>query len=109
MDVLALLRHHEPVIKKQFGGATIGIFGAFIRGGEQPDCDGDVLVTFRKGHKTFDNYLGCTFNPEDLFGRKVDLVMKGTIKKRLKPSIPGDVVYAQDITPFPRSHQGTFR
>ena len=29
MDVLALLREHEPEIKKRFGVATIGIFGSF--------------------------------------------------------------------------------
>lgn len=94
MDALALLRQHEPAIKKQFGVATIGIFGSFIRGEEQPDSDVDVLVTFRKGQKTFDNYMGCKFYLEDLFRRKVDLVMKGTIKKRLKPYILGEVVYA---------------
>jgi predicted nucleotidyltransferase len=49
MDALALLRHHEPAIKKQSGVATIGIFGAFIRGKEQPDSDVDVLVTFQEG------------------------------------------------------------
>jgi predicted nucleotidyltransferase len=40
--------------------------------------------------------MGCKFYREDLFMRNVDLVMKGTIRKRLKPSILGDVVYAQD-------------
>ena len=73
---------------------TIGIFGSFIRGEERPDSDVDVLVTFRKGEETFDNYMDCKFYLEDLFGRKVDLVMNGAIKKRLKPSILGEVVYA---------------
>jgi hypothetical protein len=94
MDALALLRKHEPDIKKRFGVAKIGIFGSFIRGEERPESDVDVLVTFRNGEKTFDNYMGCKFYLEDLFGRKVDLVMKGSIKKRLKPYILGEVVYA---------------
>jgi uncharacterized protein len=94
MDVLALLRQHETVIKKQFGVAKIGIFGSFVRGEERPESDVDVLITFRKGEKTFDNYMKCKFYLEDLFERKVDLVMKGTIKKRLKPYILGEVVYA---------------
>ncbi|MFA4849851.1 MAG: nucleotidyltransferase family protein [Methanoregula sp.] len=94
MDALALLRKHEPVIKKRFGVSKIGIFGSFVRGEERPDSDVDVLVTFRTGEKTFDNYMGCKFYLEDLFGRKVDLVMKGSIKKRLKPYILGEVVYA---------------
>jgi len=94
MDALALLRQHEPEIKRKFGVAKIGIFGSFVRGEERPDSDVDVLVTFRKNEKTFDNYMDCKFYLEDIFGRKVDLVMKGAIKKRLKPYILSEVVYA---------------
>ena len=94
MDALALLRQHEPVIKKRFGVAKIGIFGSYARGEERPDSDVDVLVTFKKGQKTFDHYMNCKFYLEDLFGRKVDLVMKGAIKKRLKEYILREVVYA---------------
>ena len=94
MDTIALLREHEPELKKRFGVAKIGIFGSFVRGEQRPESDVDVLVTFRKGEKTFDHYMDCKFYLEDLFGRKVDLVMKGTIKKRLKPYILGEVVYA---------------
>jgi predicted nucleotidyltransferase len=94
MDAIALLRQHEPVIKKRFGVAQIGIFGSFIRGEERPDSDVDVLVAFRKGEKTFDNYMDCKFYLEDLFGKKVDLVMREAIKKRLKKPILSEVVYA---------------
>jgi len=94
MDVLSLLRKHEPELKERFGVAKIGIFGSFARGEERPESDVDVLVTFRKGEETFDNYMDCKFYLEDLFGRKVDLVMNGAIKKRLKPYILGEVVYA---------------
>ena len=94
MDVLALLRQTLPDLKKLFSVAKIGIFGSYIRGEERPDSDVDVLVLFRKGEETFDNYMDCKFYLEDLFGCKVDLVMKGAIKKRLKPYIIREVVYA---------------
>jgi len=94
MDALVLLRQHEPELKKRFGVLKIGIFGSFIRGEERPESDVDVLVTFRTGEETFDNYMDCKFYLEDLFGRKVDLVMNGAIKKRLKPYILSEVVYA---------------
>lgn len=94
MEPLALLREHEPEIKKRFGVAKIGIFGSYVRGEERPESDVDVLVTFRRGEETFDNYMDCKFYLEDLFGRKVDLVMKNALKKRLKPIILGEVVYA---------------
>jgi predicted nucleotidyltransferase len=94
MDALALLREHEPILKKRFGVAKIGIFGSFVRGEERPESDVDVLVTFRKGEETFDHYMDCKFYLEDLFGRNVDLVMKGAIKPRLREYILGEVVYA---------------
>ena len=94
MDVLALLRKHEPEIKKRFGVARIGIFGSFVRGEERQDSDVDVLVSFRKGEETFDNYMDCKFYLEEIFGRNVDLIMNGAIKKRLRPYILGEVVYA---------------
>lgn len=94
MDPLVLLRKHEPELKKKFGVAKIGIFGSFARGEERPDSDIDVIVVFRKGEKTFDHYMDCRFYLEDLFGRKVDLVMKGAIKKRLRPAILREAIYA---------------
>jgi hypothetical protein len=38
--------------------------------------------------------MDCKFYLEDLFERKVDLVMKGAIKPRLREYILGEVVYA---------------
>ncbi len=94
MDVLALLRLHEKTLKEQFGVAKIGIFGSFARGGERPESDVDVLVVFQKGQKTFNHYMDCKFYLEDLFGRKVDLVMREVIKKQLKKPILNEVIYA---------------
>jgi len=94
MDALGLLRKHESIVKERFGVAEIGIFGSFIRGEGRPESDVDVLVTFQEGQETFDHYMDCKFYLEELFGRKVDLVMKGAIKKRLREYILGEVVYA---------------
>jgi hypothetical protein len=94
MDALALLREHEPELKKRFGVAKIGIFGSFVRGEERPDSDVDVLVTFHKGEKTFDNYMGTKFYLEDLFRRKVDLVTDAALKPLIREPILRDVIYA---------------
>jgi len=72
----------------------IGVFGSFVRGEEKAESDVDVLVEFREGQKTFDHYIDLKFYLEDLFGRKVDLVMKGAIKRRLREPILSEVVYA---------------
>lgn len=91
---LSLLRLHEQEIKERFGVERIGIFGSFVRGEERPESDVDVLVEFREGEKTFDHYMDLKFYLEDIFGRKVDLVMKGAIKPRLREPILSEVVYA---------------
>ena len=97
-----MLRQLEPILKKRFGVPKIGIFGSFIRGEERTDSDVDVLVMFRKGQKTFENYMGCKFYLEDLFDRRVDLVLENTIKTRYKPYILNEIVYAQNLDPVPR-------
>ena len=98
---LSLLRQHEQEIRERFGVERIGIFGSFVRGEEKPESDVDVLVEFRDGEETFDHYMDLKFYLEDLFGRKVDLVMKDAIKRRLKEPILSEVVYTSDGPPVP--------
>jgi len=93
MNVLALLRQHEPELKRQFGVEKIGIFGSYARGEEREDSDVDVLVIFQKNKKTFDNFMGTRFYLEDLFHRKVDLVTDTALKPLIRYSILQDVVY----------------
>jgi uncharacterized protein len=94
MNVLTLLRQHETILEERFGVKRIGIFGSFVRGEERPDSDVDVLVVFQKDEETFDHYMDCKFYLEDLFDRKVDLVIEDTIKNRLKEPILSEVIYA---------------
>lgn len=94
MDALALLREHEPELKRRFGVAKIGIFGSFARREERPESDVDILVTFHDGKKTFDNFMGTKFYLEDLFKRKVDLVTDAALKPLIRDPILQEVVYA---------------
>jgi hypothetical protein len=41
MDALALLREHEPELKKRIGDAKIGIFGSFVRGNAEEERPND--------------------------------------------------------------------
>ena len=94
MNVLTLLRQHESILEERFGVKRIGIFGSFVRGEERSESDVDVLVVFQKDEETFDHYMDCKFYLEDLFDRKVDLVIEDTIKNRLKEPILSEVIYA---------------
>lgn len=56
MNAIEILKKHEDVIKQKYGVKKIGVFGSFARGEERPASDVDVLVEFKEGCKTFDNY-----------------------------------------------------
>ena len=94
MDPLALLRIHEPELNQRFGVEKIGIFGSFVHGNEREDSDVDVLVTFEKGKKTFDNFMGIKYYLEEIFHRKVDLVTEEALKPLIRDPILKEVMYA---------------
>ena len=87
------LKEHLPEIKSRFKVKEIGIFGSHIKGKAKKKSDIDILVEFEEGFKTFDNYMKLRFYLEDLFARKVDLVLKSALKEELKPYILSEVVY----------------
>lgn len=79
---------------RRYGVKRIGLFGSYVRNEQKTESDLDVLVEFQKGKKTFDNYMELKFFLEDLFKRKVDLVITEAIKPDLKPYILESVKYA---------------
>jgi len=93
MKPLSLLKYHEQEIRERFGVEQIGVFGSFVRGEERPESDVDILVKFRDGEETFHHYMDLKFFLEDLFGRKVDLVIHDTLKPRLREPVLREVVY----------------
>jgi predicted nucleotidyltransferase len=94
MNPLALLRKKEKYLRQHYSVTRIGIFGSFVRGEERPESDVDILVEFKEGQETFDNYVDLKFYLEDLFQRKVDLVISDTLKPRLRDPVLTEVVYA---------------
>jgi predicted nucleotidyltransferase len=88
------IKKHLPEIKRGFKVKEIGIFGSRIKGKAKRKSDIDILVEFEKGYKTFDNYMELKFYLEDLFGCKVDLVLKSSLKEEIRNQILSEVVYA---------------
>jgi len=82
---------------KRYGVKRVGLFGSYTRNEQKAESDIDILVEFKKGEKTFDNYMDLKFFLEDLFKRKVDLVVVEAIKPDLKPYIMGSVRYASGV------------
>ncbi len=96
MDVVEIKSKFEGKkvhIKNAFHVKEIGLFGSTIKGTQTRKSDIDVIVEFEKGHKDFFNYMRLKFYLEEMLGRKVDLVLKGAVKPRLKEKILKEVVY----------------
>lgn len=91
-EILDLLEEHREAIRR-FGVRELGVFGSFARDEQGPDSDVDVLVDLKR--ETFRDYMGLLSFLEALFGRKVDLVMKDTIKPIIRNRILRETVYVQ--------------
>lgn len=79
---------------RKYGVKRIGLFGSYSKNKQKAVSDMDFLVEFKKGKKTFDNYMDLKFFLEDLFECNVDLVVDEAIKLDLKPYILKSVKYA---------------
>ncbi|MDX2040860.1 MAG: nucleotidyltransferase family protein [Acidobacteriota bacterium] len=93
-DIFETLEQNRERIRS-FGVSQLGLFGSFARGENTESSDLDFLVEFEI--KSFDAYIGLKQFLEELFGRKVDLVLPNTIKPRLRDRILAETVYAQGL------------
>ena len=90
--ILNTLRDHKEELENRFGVRKIGLFGSYARDNAGLQSDIDILVEFNS--PTFDNYMDLKFYLEDLLKTPVDLVLNDALKKRLRPYITQEVVYA---------------
>ena len=94
--ILEMLEDNKNKIG-QYGVKRIGLFGSYCKDKQKKESDIDILVEFKKGKKTFDNYMDLKFFLEDIFDCTVDLVVKEALKIDLKSSIMRSVKYATGI------------
>ncbi len=79
---------------KTLGVKRIALIGSYARGEARAKSDVDVLVEFDMKKKTFDNYMDLKFLLERKFHRKVDIVLKDSLRSPVKESITKDLTYA---------------
>jgi uncharacterized protein len=70
----------------------LALFGSYARDTPSSSSDIDFLVEFDR--KSFDNYMAVKELLESLFKKPVDLVLKSTIKPRLRENILREAVRA---------------
>jgi predicted nucleotidyltransferase len=83
-EIFAILARERNALKG-FSVRRLALFGSAARDQAGPTSDLDFLVDF--DHKTFRNYMGLADFLEGLFGRKVDLVIRESIKPLLRDRI----------------------
>lgn len=93
-EILHLLEQNAPIIRR-YGARSLGLFGSGAQGTTQEDSDLDFVVEFET--KSFDAYMDLKAFLERLFGCQVDLVLRDTIKPRLRETILKEALHAPGL------------
>lgn len=93
--IIRQLEKALPVIKEKFGIKKIGIFGSYARGEQTRKSDVDILVDFREGEATFDNFMQLADFLEELFKRRVDLLTVTGVDKYIRPRVDAEVIWIE--------------
>jgi len=80
-----------PVLQKKYPVSRIGVFGSYARGEAGEDSDIDVAVELNGPMGL--NFVAMANEIEDIFGVKVDVVPKRSIKPSYLASVEKDILY----------------
>ena len=89
--VISTLKEHLETLHN-FGVKSLELFGSVARNEARPDSDLDFLVEF-EGQITFDAYMDLKFFLEDLFTKKVDLVIKEDLKPQIREVVLNQAIH----------------
>jgi predicted nucleotidyltransferase len=92
-ELLTALNNKKKLLNRNFGVIDLAVFGSFVKNKQEKDSDVDIYVKLRKQFKTFDNFMELRFFLEEMLGRKVDLVIKDSIREELKLKIFMEAVH----------------
>jgi predicted nucleotidyltransferase len=89
--VLHTLRQH-PELFTEYDIKTLALFGSTARNQATETSDLDFLVEFQSD-PTLSRYMNLKFWLEDLFSRKVDLVIQDDIKPKIKETVIREAIH----------------
>lgn len=93
-DILAVLKAHESTLRAK-GVAHAAVFGSRARGDARPDSDIDVVIDLDPAAPVgLFEYVGIKSFIGELFDKPVDVVDRNGLKKRIRPNVIADAVYA---------------
>jgi uncharacterized protein len=83
-DVISLLR--QQMVQSRFGIQSLSLFGSVARNEATATSDLDFVVDF-EGVVTFDRYMDLKIFLEDLFNKKIDLAIEGSLKPQIRQRV----------------------
>jgi len=89
---LKLCKSVSLAFERWWGGKRLHLFGSFARGAQNAESDIDFAVELSP--KTFDAFMDLNEYLQNVFERRIDLVLFDAIKPRLKPQIMKDLIDA---------------
>jgi predicted nucleotidyltransferase len=92
-ELLSVLKSCRNGLTERFGVTDLAVFGSYAKGQQKRGSDIDILVELDKAYKTFDNYMELKFFLGRAIGRKVDLVLKDSVRAELKARILREAVH----------------
>lgn len=91
-----LTKYHDDI--GQFGVQSLALFGSTARDEATIDSDLDFLVEF-DAELTFDLYMDFKSFLEELFNKKVDLVIKEDLKPQIRETILNQAINVMELPP----------
>ncbi len=80
-EIIRKIEANKKKIKK-YGVKKLGLFGSFLKGKQTTKSDIDVLIEIDK-NKISESYFELLFYFEDLFKRKIDLIIASDLRPEL--------------------------
>ncbi len=91
-EAIDIITGHQNELRDTFGVRSLAIFGSVARNEATPSSDIDLLVEFHRPVGLF-GLFALQDRLEEIFGCKVDLGTKASLKPRLRSKISAEVVY----------------
>lgn len=91
-QIISKLKELKPELVNDYNITELGVFGSFVRNEQREDSDIDILVDYKDGTSIL-TLGGLQYLLSEVFGTKVDIVMKKTLQKKIGKQILSEVVY----------------
>ena len=90
-QIITKLKENKPILQEEYFVKNLEVFGSYTHGSQKKSSDLDVLVEFSKTIDLF-KYIELENYLSEKLGIKVDLVMKDTLKPRIKDRILNEAI-----------------